>query len=681
MLKAQVTWGRATYATSLTSLAARYRKNADYSDATDDERAWQARKAAQTRTLMAWIDGVLAAIPAPDGDRTDGFTTRSRDRDAQPRAGVETNPSVSLGAVARAAIAFLKANASRASALDAMAVVALQSALAGLVDALGDHRCDLESALGFVRASVESLTIGRDRPRPGTLHVSSLADAGFDGRPRVFIVGLQEGGVFPSAVEDAVLLDSERQQISPLLRTSTDQLDEAVFGALSRLAAIGASAAAVCFSFSCRDTRQFRDSFPSWIVLQAFRLMKGDASLTYDHLANELSEPTSAVPASPAAALTDAGWWLAGAAKKGAARTRVLAAFPSLANGTRAEAARASDEFTPYDGYVPAAGPILDCSQNGRATSATTMERMAQCPFRHFLREGLGVRPIEEGTADADAWLEPRTKGTELHALFASFMRAMRDEKRRPTVKRDLDRLRQSGRERLDQLTIEMPPPSGEVHARESREFLDDLEAFLIAECEGRHGADPVGFEVAFGIPLDEAEGEPLASSAPHVLDLGDTRRLVLHGWIDRINRLAPGEYEVVDYKTGGFWAPDWKGQFAGGTRLQHGIYGVAAAPLLKPIDSKARVIRGRYLFPAVKGHGRFIKLDAPPKTKLIEVLRDLADVIGAGAFVPADADNTCKWCDFAAACHPDAVDGMARKRDNPGNTVLDPYRRLRSHE
>jgi hypothetical protein len=309
------------------------------------------------------------------------------------------------------------------------------------------------------------------------------------------------------------------------------------------------------------------------------------------------------------------------------------------------------------------------------------MERMAQCPFRHFLREGLGVRPIEEGTADADAWMEPRTKGTELHALFASFMRAMRDEKRRPSVKRDLDRLRQSGRERLDQLTIELPPPSGDVHARESREFLDDLDAFLIAECEGRHGADPVGFEVAFGIPLDEAEGEPLASSAPHVLDLGDTRRLVLHGWIDRINRLAPGEYEVVDYKTGGFWAPDWKGEFAGGTRLQHAIYGVAAAPLLKPIDPKARVIRGRYLFPAVKGHGRFVKLDAPPKAKLIEVLRDLADVIGAGAFVSADADNTCKWCDFAAACHPDAVEGMARKRENPDNTVLEPYRRLRSHE
>ena len=59
-------------------------------------------------------------------------------------------------------------------------------------------------------------------------------------------------------------------------------LDEAVFAALSRLAAIGRRSSAVCLSFSCRDTREFRDTFPSWILLQAFRLKQGDASLTYE---------------------------------------------------------------------------------------------------------------------------------------------------------------------------------------------------------------------------------------------------------------------------------------------------------------------------------------------------------------------------------------------------------------
>ena len=658
LLKAQATWGRATYAPSLAALAARYVKDADHFEDGADERQWNARKAAQARSLAAWIDGVLTAIPGPDADHL-----------------------VSLRDVSAAAAAFLGANASRASALDAMAAVALDSALADLANGLGDHRCDLASALGFVRARIESMTVGRDRPRPGALHVSSLADAGYDGRPQVFIVGLQEGAVFPSAVEDAVLLDAERRLISPLLRTSVDQLDEAVFGTLARLAAIGASAVSVCLSFSCRDTRQFRDSFPSWIVLQTFRLMKGDPTLTYEHLSKWLDEPKSAVPASPSAALTDAGWWLAGAARLAAARPKVLAAFASLSSGIRAEEARASDDFTAFDGHVPAAGPVLDGSRSDRGTSATTLERAATCPFRHFLREGLGARPIEEGRQDADVWLDPLTKGSELHALFARFMRAIRDEKRRPVMKRDLERLRAWGRERLDGLKTEMPPPSDEVYNRESREFLDDLESFLTAECEGRHGADPVAFEVAFGRTVEDSEGEPLASEAPLVLPLGEKRRMQLHGQIDRINRLGPGEYEVVDYKTGSYWAPNWKGEFAGGTRLQHAIYGAAAVQLLKPIDAKARVTGGRYLFPAVKGRGRYKSIPAPPKGKLIEVLGDLADVLGTGVFASADDADKCTWCEFAPACHPDAVDATSRKVENPRNTMLEPYRRLRRHD
>jgi len=663
LLKAETTWGRDTYPPSLARLAGIYDEGARDSEASAEDRTWQARKAAQTRTLAAWIAGVLATIPSSDIDN--------------PKA----DNKVSLGAVAAAAIAFLNANASRASALDAMAVVALESALADLVNVLGTHRCDLALALGFIRARIESLAVGRDRPRSGALHISSLADAGFDGRRLLFIVGLLEGGVFPPAIEDAVLLDAERQAISPLLRTSNDQLDEAVWAALSRLATIGVSATHVCLSFSCRDTRQFRDSFPSWIILQAFRLMMGDASLTYADLAGELGEPKSAVPSSPGAALTDAEWWLAGATRKAAARPHVLAAFPSLAGGIVAEDARASDEFTKFDGYVPEAGAVLDPSQNGRATSATTLEKAAKCPFSYFLRQGLGVRPIEESSFETDAWLDPLTKGAELHALFARFMRTLRDEQRKPNVRGDLDQLRAWGQERLDALKVEMPPPSDEVHARESREFLDDLEAFLVAECEGRHGADPVGFEVGFGFPLDDSGDEPLASAESLVLDLGNKRTLVLHGWIDRINRICPGEYEIVDYKTGGYWADDWQGKFAGGTRLQHAIYGIVVAPLLEQIDANARLVRGVYLFPAVKGYRKKKEIPAPPKTKVLEVLRDLADVIGSGVFVSADAEGACKWCEFAAACRPGAVDCVATMRDNPTNKMLDPYRRLRGHE
>jgi ATP-dependent helicase/nuclease subunit B len=165
------------------------------------------------------------------------------------------------------------------------------------------------------------------------------------------------------------------------------------------------------------------------------------------------------------------------------------------------------------------------------------------------------------------------------------------------------------------------------------------------------------------------------------VIDLGEKRRILVHGKIDRINRVGPGDYEVADYKTGGYWPDDWKGRFAGGTRLQHALYGVAAAALLKARDPKARVSRGVYLFPAVKGHRCRKVIPAPTKTELVSVLRDLVDVIGNGAFLSADAEEKCQWCDFGAACHAKDVSRASSKIDGDSSPALDSYRRLRGHQ
>ncbi len=658
LLKAETTWGRLTYPSALARLARDYEARAADGEASEEDRAWNARKGAQTRMLAAWIGGVLASIPEPGSAGGD----------------------VPLGGMAAAALAFVTNNVSRASALDAQALVAIESALTDLVNALGSRGCDLPSALALVRAGVESLAIGRDRARPGALHVSTLQEAGFNGRRHVFVIGLVEGGVFPAAVEDPILLDAEREAISPQLRTSADRVDEAVWSALVRLESVRTSAAHLCLSYACRDTRQFRDTHPSWLLLRAFRDQRGDDSLTYQDLAKALGDPASAVPSAPETALTDAEWWLAGAARHTAARPAVTAAFPSLGAGLDAEAARASMAFTIYDGFVPEAGPVLDPARSNRATSATTLEQAAACPFSYFLRQGLGVRPIEEEEPDADVWLGPRMRGSELHALFARMMRTLREEERTPDMARDLKRLRAWGQARLEEIRAEMPPPSDEVYARESRALCDDLEAFLVAECAGRHGTGPVAFEVGFGFPLEGGD-ERLANPDPLAFGLGAGRTLRLRGRIDRINRVKPGEYEVIDYKTGGYWADSWAGEFAGGTRLQHAIYGFAAAELLRGAGSKVRVTQGRYVFPAVKGHGRQKVILAPSTGVLVAVLRDLADVVASGAFVAADGEEACRWCDFAAACHPNAVDAASGKIDNPANDRLDAFRRLRSHE
>ena len=99
--------------------------------------------------------------------------------------------------------------------------------------------------------------------------------------------------MFSSSTEDAVLLDAERAAISADLRLSTDRIDEAVYAVLSRLAVSGASAT---FSYSCRDTREFRETYASWLMLQAYRLQQGNETLAYPAMKTALGEPKSAVP-------------------------------------------------------------------------------------------------------------------------------------------------------------------------------------------------------------------------------------------------------------------------------------------------------------------------------------------------------------------------------------------------
>lgn len=76
-------------------------------------------------------------------------------------------------------------------------------AYVGELRALGAFSCALSQALRFVRERVQSLTVAPESPRPGHLYASHLSQAGYAGRPHLFIVGLEEGRVFSSSTEPA----------------------------------------------------------------------------------------------------------------------------------------------------------------------------------------------------------------------------------------------------------------------------------------------------------------------------------------------------------------------------------------------------------------------------------------------------------------------------------------------
>ena len=662
LARSEAAWGRSTYDAALRGLAAADRERAADQELDEDAQTLARARAAEVHGLRIWIEHLLALVPEPGHDGC-----------------------VAFDALVRGTARFVADYTRRSSPLDNAGAAAIGDALEEL-KLIGDIRRPMDEALRLIRSALDGLTAGADRARPGHLHVTTIARAGHAGRAHTYVVGMEEGRVFPAYVEDAVLLDREREAIGGGLPTSGDRATEAVFTVISRLAAIGAvcgQAGAVTLSYSCRDLRQYRDTFPSWLLLQAFRLGR-PAATTYRDLTAALGEPASLVPRSPETAVSGSGWWLAHQHAHGLREASLLAAFPNLRRGLRAEQARESDLFTPFDGFVPEAGGLLDPRGSGRVMSVTRLERLAECPFRHFLQYGLGVDALEEPEPDRDVWLDPLTRGSELHALYADVMRRARTEQRAVDPARDLEWLVARADTRLDRLADIMPPPSRLVFDRERQQLVDDLALFLTLEAE-RPGGRPVALEVGFGRPArglltDAADAvEPLARA--DAIRIGDARSgFLLRGKIDRIDEVD-GRYEIVDYKTGGFFDARYRGTFRAGRLLQHALYGLVAVELLRPVDSNPRIGAGTYYFPSIRGGGQTSSKPHPPPADTMAVLDELFDTVAAGAFVHTADQENCRFCHHAAACGRDHFARAERKISNTANAALEPYRKLLRRE
>lgn len=671
LLRASPAWGRRTYALALDALAVAETERAEDPELDDGERQRHAGRAADALRLRDWIDGLTGRIP-------------------EVASGL-----VPVQALVSAALDFVDRAAAVTNELDGQSAGAIKARLQEL-RLLGDVGCTVLTALDTIRAALDTVRVGFDRPRPGHLHVSSLARAGLAGRPVTFIVGLQEGGVFPAAFEDPVLLDAERARTNEAdahlaLALSADRAAEFVHGVAARMADLQGAASAgdpsICLSYSCQDLRDGRQTFASSLVLQAFRLTRPGEDVTFKHLREAAGEPVSQVPAAPDGALGDAGWWLANL--KHASKTglqRVHEAFPDRKRGTEAESARASDVFTQFDGLAPSAAEVLDPRKSGRPVSPTSLERLAACPFAYFLKAGLRLDPIREDERDLDAWLDPLTRGSLLHDLFAQMMRHLRATKEQPSVTRHLAWLKARAEAALAGLRDKMPPPSDEVFIRERDDIYRDLEVFLETEelAAKKEGITAVGFEVGFA-GYGEAGAEPLAQAEPVAVRLPGAR-FPLNGRIDRIDRLRDGTYQVVDYKTGTLYWAGYSGVFRNGRLLQHALYAIAAESLLRAKqDPSAAVKSGRYSFPTVKGAGRSKVIPRPPDRDLGRVVAAVLDIAAAGAFMArteARDKKACEYCDFAGTCGgAPVVARAAAKLDNLANKALEPWRRLQEEE
>ena len=169
-------------------------------------------------------------------------------------------------------------------------------------------------------------------------------------------------------------------------------------------------------------------------------------------------------------------------------------------------------------------GPIL-------RTSVSRMEQFSACPFKFFVHSGL--RAEERKRFELDI----KEQGTFQHDVLAMFHEQLRREN-----KRWHDISPREARELIARVATAVAATYRDGLLRES---LQDFIETLVGWMRTQYRFDPVAVEIAFGHEPENSSGE---------MDLGEGRRLILQGRIDRVDVSGAGDEKrvvVVDYKSG----------------------------------------------------------------------------------------------------------------------------------
>jgi ATP-dependent helicase/nuclease subunit B len=498
-------------------------------------------------------------------------------------------------------------------------------------------------------------------PRPGCLHVAHVGSGGHSGRPYTFIVGLDDSRFPGSGLQDPLLLDSERRQLSPNLEIAASRLENKLRDFTRLLARLRGQ---LTLSFCARSVDDDRELFPSAVVLVAYRLISGKHDGDQSDLAAWMaaqSAPASFAPHDPAECLSASEWWLwrlCGSTTVHEPEALVLAHFPHLARGRHAAAQRRLSEFTEYDGRVEQAGPDLDPTRpDHQVLSANRLQKIGKCPLMYFFEYGLGITAPEELEVNPAVWLDALAAGSLLHELFEQFMRELLVKELVPSFTRDEKQLRELFAAQIARYKQLYPAPSASVFQRQRTQleqaaltFLREEESYCVQQ-----NSRPVYVEVSLGMPAEE-HGTTLDTLEAVPVNVGGGRQIRLRGRVDRIDLVGSGAvqtFAVWDYKTGSSWAYDRANPLQQGRVLQPYLYVTMVTHRLREkFGSDAAVTQFGFFFPGAKAQGERIVWTREDLAAGREIIEKLVQLVSNGAFLATDNhEDDCTYCDYKGVC------------------------------
>ena len=467
----------------------------------------------------------------------------------------------------------------------------------------------------------------------GALYLTDIGNGGRTGRRATFIVGLDAHRMGGPGMQDPYLLDTDRVRLAGAdLPLSPDRIRERRFHLAALVARLRGS---VCLSYSAWDPAEARAVSPSSELLQAFRLMRGAPSATFEDLQTHVRDRAGLVPRrTPRLDATDV--WMAALEREGRlleGEAMVRSAFPRIDAGMRARDALSGDQVTAFHGRI-VPRPELDPRRNpARAVSASGLSTLGACAKRYFYAYVLGARPPDDPEYDPETWLDALRRGSVLHRVYERSLKEARTRAIDYGEPAFEGLVRAILGEEVLRIARDIPTPSDVVRARQEEELAVDAESFVAMIRDT--APSWIETELAFGFRGEEPV--PFASTSGPVM---------VRGAIDRLDRV-PGGLRVVDYKTGGTYGFGGKsGIYHGGRRLQHVIY-TAVAGLLREGAAAAM----EYHFPTRKGENRTVPYSARDLVAGPELVSRLLDLVARGHFLPTDTADDCRFCDYKPVC------------------------------
>ncbi|MCG6955201.1 MAG: PD-(D/E)XK nuclease family protein [Gemmatimonadetes bacterium] len=624
----RIGWGRHRYRTQIGDALA----------ALGEERPTKADTAERLHRRVARVRSELGAL------RRILYPTLKATPSVPDRAGEGGGP-VSPAELAGGLRAFLK----RVPRGDGPEAVAREEILRVLdrVEATLRRRTHFDAAVTILRRHLdikvrtpESISTGADdrgaprRSEGGHLHLVDIEHGAYSGRKAIFVVGVDADHVPGGETQDPALPDSHRRALGTGLATAADRMREDVF----RFAAFFARARGqVTLSYGAWDASVARSVAPSPVLLQALRLARRSGDVSFRDLHEVLGPVACALPGGELPALDADDVWMKLLGSGGVLRTGVPAvrrAYPWLDAGLSAARERTNGEPGVYHGVVTSRPEDFDPRRNpSLVVSASRLEALGACPHRYLHQSVLRVRPPDDPEFDPDRWLDPLQRGSLLHAVYEGALRRARQG----DVEYEEEAFERLALEVLEgqvrPARLRTPAPGEGVARREVAGLQEDVRSFVRMVRE--RGARWVALELSFGLGDDD----PVVMHVPG----GQVR---LRGAVDRVDEGLEG-LRIVDYKTGR--SRDHQsgtGAFNGGRRLQHALYAEAVERRLG-----GTVVAGEYHFPTRRGENSVHAYARLELAGAPELVGHMLDGVAAGAFVPTDNADDCRYCDFAAIC------------------------------